>query len=74
MGTVKAAVKASREESVETLIRRFNKEVQKSGILTELKKREFYEKPSVQRKRRLSQKRKKIGDRRTESTLSGYGY
>ncbi|OIN94124.1 30S ribosomal protein S21 [candidate division WWE3 bacterium CG06_land_8_20_14_3_00_42_16] len=60
MGTVKAAVKASREESVETLIRRFNKEVQKSGILTELKKREFYEKPSVQRKRRLSQKRKKI--------------
>jgi len=41
-------------------VRRFNKEVQKSGILTELKKREFYEKPSVQRKRRLSQKRKKI--------------
>jgi len=55
-----AMVKASRDESIDTLIRRFNKEVQKTGILTELKKREFYEKPSVKKKRRLAQKKKKI--------------
>ncbi|MDP2671150.1 MAG: 30S ribosomal protein S21 [bacterium] len=44
-------VKAQEGESVDVLIRKFNKKVQADGILTELKKREFYEKPSVVRKR-----------------------
>ena len=53
-------VMASRDEPVEVLIRRFNREVSKAGILTELKKREFYEKPSLRRKRDIAQKRRKI--------------
>lgn len=46
-------------ESVEALIRKFNKKVQAEGILNELKKREFYEKPSIIRKRDLAMRRRK---------------
>ncbi|OGY26470.1 MAG: 30S ribosomal protein S21 [Candidatus Woykebacteria bacterium RBG_16_43_9] len=46
-----AIVRASDGESVESLIRKFNKKVQQEGILTELRKREFYEKPAEQRKK-----------------------
>jgi small subunit ribosomal protein S21 len=38
-------------EPIERALKRFKKECQKSGILAELRKREFYEKPSVKRKR-----------------------
>ncbi len=39
-------------ESFESALRRFNKKVQQDGILAEARRREFYEKPSVLRKRR----------------------
>ncbi len=39
-------------ESFEGALKRFKKMVEKSGVLTELRKREFYEKPSVKRKRK----------------------
>jgi small subunit ribosomal protein S21 len=39
-------------ESFEGALKRFKKMVEKSGILTELRKREFYEKPSQKRKRK----------------------
>lgn len=38
-------------EPIEKALKRFKKECQKVGILTELRRREFYEKPSVTRKR-----------------------
>lgn len=38
-------------ETIEQALRRFNREVLKEGIINELKKREFYEKPSTIRKR-----------------------
>ena len=47
---IMAQVQSMPNESIESLIRRFTKEVQKEGILTELKKREHYEKPSEKRK------------------------
>ena len=47
-----AIVRASDGESVESLIRKFNKKVQQEGILTEMRRREFYEKPAESRKRR----------------------
>ena len=43
-------VRAQDGEPVEVLIRKFNKKVQSDGILNELKKREFYEIPSIVRK------------------------
>ena len=38
-------------EPVEGAIKKFKREVANSGILTELKKREYFEKPSVIKKR-----------------------
>jgi small subunit ribosomal protein S21 len=45
-------VKIRDNESFEGALKRFKKMVEKSGLLTELRKREFYEKPSVKRKRK----------------------
>ncbi len=42
-------VKAAPGEPVDILLRKFNKKVQMDGILLELKKREFYLKPSSRR-------------------------
>ncbi|MDP2874266.1 MAG: 30S ribosomal protein S21 [bacterium] len=47
-------------ESIEQALRRFNREVQKEGILLELKKREYYEKPSAVKKREESLKKHRI--------------
>jgi len=46
-------------ESFESLLRRFTKKVQQAGILSEVRRRGFYEKPSVKRKRKESAKRRK---------------
>lgn len=48
------------DESFESALRRFKRKCEKSGILTELKKRQHYEKPSVKRKRKAMQARKKM--------------
>lgn len=48
------------EESFEGAMRRFKRKCEKSGILTELKKRQHFEKPSVKRKRKQAQARKKM--------------
>ena len=42
-------------ESFEGALKRFKKLVEKSGVLTELRKREFYEKPSQKKKRKKLQ-------------------
>ncbi len=41
-------------EPVERALRRFKKKVQDSGLLQELRDREFYEKPTTERKRKKS--------------------
>ena len=48
------------EESFENALRRFKRKCEKAGILTELKKRQHFEKPSVKRKRKVIQARKKM--------------
>lgn len=48
------------DEPFENALRRFKRKCEKSGILTELKKRQHFEKPSVKRKRKAIQARKKI--------------
>jgi small subunit ribosomal protein S21 len=45
-------VRAKSDERFDNLLRRFRKAVDKSGIMAELRKREFYEKPSVKKKRK----------------------
>lgn len=41
-------------------LRRFKKQVEKAGILSEMKKRQHYEKPSVQRKKKKAAARKRL--------------
>jgi small subunit ribosomal protein S21 len=40
-------------ESFESALRRFKKQCERTGILSEVKKREHYEKPSVKRKKKI---------------------
>lgn len=46
-------------ESFESLMRRFKKSVERSGVLAEYKKHEAYEKPSVKLKRKQAAARKR---------------
>jgi len=52
-------VAASGNESFESLLKRFNRKVQQNNILSEVRRREHYEKPSVKRKRKEAAKRRK---------------
>ena len=54
-----ANVVADGNESFESLLKRFNKQVQQHGILSELRRREHYEKPSMKRKRKAATKVRK---------------
>ena len=47
-------------ESFEQALRRFKRKCEKAGILSVVKRRRFYEKPSERRKREMIQARKKM--------------
>ncbi|WP_018123615.1 30S ribosomal protein S21 [Desulfovibrio oxyclinae] len=47
-------------DSFDISLRRFKKQVEKGGILSELKKRQHYEKPSVQRKKKKAAAKKRL--------------
>jgi small subunit ribosomal protein S21 len=64
-------VSVREDESYENALRRFKRKCEKSGILTELKKRQHFEKPSVKRKRKEAQARKKIQRKLTEERRLG---
>ena len=51
MGVAEVVVKDF--DSFETALRRFKKKVQDAGLLQEMRKREYYEAPSVRRKKKL---------------------
>ena len=59
------------EESFEGALRRFKRKCEKSGILTELKKRQHFEKPCVKRKRKQAQARKKMLRKLSEERRMG---
>ena len=44
-------------------MRRFKRTVEKTGLLTELRAREFYEKPTAERKRKLAAAVKRLHKR-----------
>jgi len=52
-------VRVKENEPFEVALKRFKKQCEKAGILSEIRKREYYEKPSVRRKRKLLAARKK---------------
>ncbi len=59
------------DESFENALRRFKRKCEKEGILTELKKRQHFEKPSVKRKRKVIQARKKMLRKLAEDRRAG---
>ena len=56
-------VKVRDGETFEQAFRRFKKQCEKAGILSDLRKREYYEKPSVKKKRKREKARKQRGRR-----------
>jgi small subunit ribosomal protein S21 len=52
-------VKIRDGESFESALKRFKKQCEKAGILSELRKREHYEKPSIKKKRKALAARKR---------------
>ena len=47
-------------ESFEAALKRFNKRVQADGILSEARRAEYYEKPSVRRKKKEAARLRKL--------------
>ena len=54
-----AEIKVKEGESLDSALRRFKRAMARSGVLTELRKREHYEKPSVKRKKKSEAARKR---------------
>ncbi len=52
-------VRLSSDESFDSLLRRFSKRVQFEGILSEARQREYFEKPSIRRKKKAAAKLRK---------------
>jgi small subunit ribosomal protein S21 len=48
------SVRVRENEPFEVALRRFKRTIEKTGLLTELRAREFYEKPTSERKRKLA--------------------
>jgi small subunit ribosomal protein S21 len=52
-------IKIRDNEPFEVAMKRFKKQCEKAGILSELKRREYYDKPSVRRKKKAAAARKR---------------
>lgn len=52
-------VKVGENESLDNALRRFKRKCQRAGVLSEVRKREHYEKPSVRRKKKSEAARKR---------------
>lgn len=52
-------VRINEGESFENALKRFKKQCEKAGILSEVRKREAYEKPSVKKKKKAIAARKR---------------
>ncbi|MDZ7360274.1 MAG: 30S ribosomal protein S21 [candidate division KSB1 bacterium] len=53
------SVRVRENESFEKALRRFTKACEKTGLLSEIKKHQHFEKPSERRKRKLEAARRK---------------
>lgn len=58
-GTFVAEVRVGKNESLDRALRRFKNTCRKQGIMSDMRKRESYEKPSVRRKKKSDAARKR---------------
>jgi small subunit ribosomal protein S21 len=63
------ALRLRENEPFEAALRRFKRTIEKTGLLTELRAREFYEKPTAERKRKLAAAVKRHYKRLRSQTL-----
>ncbi|MDI3540628.1 30S ribosomal protein S21 [Koleobacter methoxysyntrophicus] len=54
-----AEIRVRENESLDNALRRFKRKCQKAGVLSEIRKREHYEKPSVRRKKKSEAARRR---------------
>jgi small subunit ribosomal protein S21 len=54
-----AEVKVGKTDSLDKALKRFKKQCARSGVLSEARRREHYEKPSVRRKKKAEAARKR---------------
>ncbi|HSH36733.1 30S ribosomal protein S21 [Schnuerera sp.] len=54
-----AEIKVGDNESLDNALKRFKRQCARSGVLSEYRKREHYEKPSVRRKKKSEAARRK---------------
>lgn len=54
-----STVRVGENESLDSAIRRFKRKCSRDGIISDLRKREHYEKPSVKRKKKAEAARKR---------------
>jgi len=52
-------IKVGKTETLDSALRRYKRATQKAGVLSEVRKREHYEKPSVKRKKKSEAARKR---------------
>ncbi len=52
-------IKVRDNEPFEFAMKRFKKQCEKAGILTELRRREYYDKPSIRKKKKAAAARKR---------------
>ncbi|AHF07867.1 MULTISPECIES: 30S ribosomal protein S21 [Desulfitobacterium] len=52
-------IKVGKNESLDSALRRFKRTCQKAGVISEARKHEHYEKPSVKRKKKSEAARKR---------------
>ena len=54
-----AEVKVGKNETLDKALKRFKKQCARTGVLSEARRREHYEKPSVRRKKKAEAARKR---------------
>ncbi len=64
-------IKIRENESFENALKRFKKQCEKTGILSEVRKREHYEKPSIKRKKKALAAKKRVMKRRSKLVERG---
>ncbi len=63
-----ASITVKEGEPYESFIRRFRRACEKAGVLRDLKRHEYYEKPSVKKKRKQAEARRRAWRRTQEQT------
>ena len=57
-GGLLTEVRVGKDETLDSALRRFKRQVKRSGILTDAKRHEHYEKPSQKRRRRAARRKR----------------